>query len=335
MRTLALALGALATGIFPGFGGANGATLESIMLEGLGGKLFSPGHMHEVRRGKVARIDAKPLDVRELAAAIACLVDKPTEQVLAPFVDVVGTLPGTTLEDYASIDPASPNPALERVTLGPRAKAELPRYKGFTEGIGINLSESELHAARALPGRQDALNAFVRSVAKKRYTAYAQSGLNGIPPYVRGPGWQISPAEEMLRDLAEIARLPELSPDLLNAWRDYPVNQPANSRDGHYWLRADLDGRPALILTHRLVLSEANMDLVAIRHYYFSHFFDSGQAMALVTEVPEGRLLVYAGRFWVDGWTGTPSLKQKIGAKMLRKKMSGLLDDQGVCARGT
>jgi hypothetical protein len=137
----------------------------------------------------------------------------------------------------------------------------------------------------------------------------------------------------MLRDIDQIAHFPDLPPALLRAWRDYPAGQPEDSRDAHWWMQADLDGRPALVLTHRMAMSEARIDFVAIRHYYFSHFFDSGQAMAFVAEVPEGRLLVYASRFWVDGWTGSPSIKQKIGTKLLSKKMRGLLEDFGVCSR--
>lgn len=307
-------------------------TLEKFMVGAFNGRLFESGHVAEVRDGRIARIDAKAVDVRELSAAVACLVDDPAEKVLGPFVDVIGTIPGASLEDYAEIAPSEPESALAGVSLGPRSGQELPRYRKFEEGIGVNLSPGELETAGALAGAA-ALDDFVRSLATDRFTAYARTGLDGIAPYVRGPGWQADPRSEMLRDLEEIAHLPDLAPSLLDAWREYPDRQLDDSRDGHFWLRADLADRPALILTHRLAMSDAGIDFVAIRHYYFSHFFDSGQAMAFVADVPEGRVLVYASRFWVDGWSGSPSFKQKVGTKMLGKKMRGLLEDLRVCHR--
>jgi hypothetical protein len=319
---------ALALGASP----AAAETLEKFMGEAFAGGLFHSEHIKDVRRGKVARIDSKPVDVRELAAAVACLVDEPSWDVLAPFVDVIRTIPGANLEEYTAIHAAETASAFAGVSLGPRAADELPRYRRFEEGIGVNLSADEVRTARGLSGTEE-LDTFVRSLARDRYSAYAREGLDGIKPYVRGPGWEADPRGEMLRDLNEIAYLPDLAPTLFDAWRDYPAGQKPDSRDGHFWIRADLDERPALILTHRLAMSEGAIDFVAIRHYYFSHFFDSGQAMAFVADVPEGRVLVYASRFWVDGWSGSPSLKQKIGTKMLAKKMQRLLDDLGVCGR--
>ena len=127
--------------------------------------------------------------------------------------------------------------------------------------------------------------------------------------------------------------LHELYPGFHNAWLSYPRNVPENIvGDDYFWVKTNIDDRPAFILSHRLVTSSEDMQLVGIRDYYISHFFDASQRVAVVNRLESGEdILIYIERAWVDYWSGFASLSKKIGHKVMMKQMEYLLEDHGIC----
>jgi len=74
------------------------------------------------------------------------------------------------------------------------------------------------------------------------------------------------------------------------------------------------------------------MQLVGIRDYYISHFFDASRRVAVVNRLESGEdILIYIERAWVDYWSGFASLSKKIGHKVMMKQMEHLLEDHGIC----
>jgi hypothetical protein len=102
--------------------------------------------------------------------------------------------------------------------------------------------------------------------------------------------------------------------------------------DDYFWVKLDIDDRPAFILSHRLASSNADMHLVGIRDYYVSHFFDVSQRVAVVTRLDTGSdILIYIERAWVDYWSGFASLSKKLGHKVMKQQMEHLLEDRQIC----
>jgi hypothetical protein len=127
--------------------------------------------------------------------------------------------------------------------------------------------------------------------------------------------------------------LHEIYPEFHNAWLNYPASVPDDIvGDDYFWLKLDIEGRPAFVLSHRLEARNQDMHLVGIRDYYMSHFFDVSQRVAVVTRLQSGEhILIYLERAGVDYWRGLASLKKKIGRKVMAKQMEHLLQDHGIC----
>ena len=76
-------------------------------------------------------------------------------------------------------------------------------------------------------------------------------------------------------------------------------------RDDYFWVKLTIDERPAFVLSHRLIANSEDMQLVGVRDYYISHFFDVSQRVAVVARLESGKhILIFVERAWVDYWSG-------------------------------
>src|SRR5262249_21160482 len=72
-------------------------------------------------------------------------------------------------------------------------------------------------------------------------------------------------------------------------------SQPAQAAESFFWVNFDIDGRPTLALTHRLVTQQADGTyVVADRHYYVSRSHNAVQVVAGIFPVAEGALVLYS-----------------------------------------
>ena len=53
--------------------------------------------------------------------------------------------------------------------------------------------------------------------------------------------------------------------------------------------------------------------------------------LVAVVSVEEGDLFFYVNRFWVDEWSGMPSLKHKLGQKMMGGEMRNRIERHEIC----
>ena len=102
--------------------------------------------------------------------------------------------------------------------------------------------------------------------------------------------------------------------------------------DDYFWVKLTIDERPAFVLSHRLVANSGDMQLVGVRDYYISHFFDVSQRVAVVIRLESGKhILIFVGRVWVDYWSGFAALSKKSGHKVMKQQMEHLLENHGIC----
>ena len=91
--------------------------------------------------------------------------------------------------------------------------------------------------------------------------------------YLRGD--DVSPGEELRKTEEDMKGLHALYPGFHNAWLSYPRAVPEDIvGDDYFWVKLNIEERPAFILSHRLTANSEDMQLVGIRDYYISHFFD-------------------------------------------------------------
>ncbi len=317
------------------FGSLQIARAEWTLEQVLDKPYFTESDISSVRKGGFGVARIHEVSDRELAVVIACLVNDTSEKALAPFLGDSLPVDEDLLRDHGLIDPDAPERSFSEVSLDRNNAQEIANYLDAEPGFGLNLSSEEIEAFRALRERPDTeqVELLLADVLHARYRAYRESGLDGAPPYAREGGKVVRPGEELRKTEEQMTGLHELYPEFHNAWLRYPHSMPDDIvQDDHFWLKLEIEGRPAFVLSHRLVASNEDMHLVGIRDYYMSHFFDVSQRAAVVTRLDTGEdILIYVERAWVDYWSGLVSLKKKIGHKVLRSRMEHLLQDHGIC----
>ncbi len=119
--------------------------------------------------------------------------------------------------------------------------------------------------------------------------AYRKNGLAGAPPYAREDGTEVSPGEELRRAGEDMKGLHELFPEFHDAWLAYPREMPRGFvEEDFFWAKLNVDQRPTFTLSHRIAASNEEVQVVGIRDFYVSHFFDVLQRVAIVTQLDSG-----------------------------------------------
>jgi hypothetical protein len=306
-------------------------TLEQVLNE----PYFDASDIETVRKGGFGVAKIHEVSDREIAVVIACLVKGSSEDALAPFLGDTLPFDAEHLRSQGLINAASPDASFNGISLGENDRDEVQHYLEVEPGYGLNLSSDEIAALQALRGAAEParVEALLEDILHARYQAYRKDGLAGAKPYAREKGADVSPGQELRKTEENMQGLHELYPDFHNAWLRYPRKQPDDIvGDDYFWVKLNIDDRPAFILSHRLASRNADMHLVGIRDYYVSHFFDVSQRVAVVTRLDSGDdILIYVERAWVDYWSGLASLRKKVGRKVMETQMEHLLEDHGIC----
>jgi len=306
-------------------------TMEQILSE----PYFDASDIKSVRKGGFGVAKIHEVSDREIAVVIACLVKGDPKNALAPFLGDALPIDEELLEFQQLINTDFHEKSFAAISLGSDDHDETQHYLDAKPGYGLNLSGDEITDLQALrgsdnPGRVEAL---LEDILLARYLSYRENGLAGALPYAREKGEEVSPGEELRKTEEDMKGLHELYPDFHNAWLSYPRNMPEDLvGDDFFWVKLNIDERPAFMLSHRLVTNNEDVHLVGIRDYYISHFFDVSQRVAGVARLESGEhILVYIERAWVDYWSGFVSLSKRIGHKVMKKQMEHLLEDHGIC----
>ena len=306
-------------------------TIEQILAE----PYFDSSDIETVRKGGFGVAKIHEVSDREIAVVVACLVQGAPEDALAPFLGDSLPIDEDLLETQELINTGFHDKSFDSISLGSNDGDEVQHYLGAKPGYGLNLSTDEIAALHALNGADDTgqVEALLEDILFARYMSYRENGLAGAQPYAREKGEDVSPGEELRKTAEDMKGLHKLYPDFHNAWLSYPRNVPEDIvGDDYFWIKLNIDERPAFILAHRLVANSEDMQLVGIRDYYISHFFDVSQRVAAVTRLDSGEhILIFIERAWVDYWSGFVSLSKKIGHKVMKKQMEHLLEDHGIC----
>jgi hypothetical protein len=306
-------------------------TLEQVLNE----PYFDASDVDAVRKGGFGVAKIHEVSDREIAVVIACLVKGSSDAALAPFLGDTLPFDETHLQGQSRINTSSPDSAFHAISLDSNDRDEVQHYLDVKPGYGLNLSGDEIAALQALRGGAGPaqVEAKLEDILHARYLEYRKNGLAGAKPYAREKGADVSPGQELRKTEENMQGLHELYPDFHNAWLHYPRKLPDDIvGDDYFWVKLNIDERPAFILSHRLAARNADMHLVGIRDYYVSHFFDVSQRVAVVTRLDSGNdILIYIERAWVDYWSGLASLRKKVGRKVMQTQMEHLLEDHGIC----
>lgn len=270
-----------------------------------------------VRRAQAGEIVSTSIDESgrsEIGAAVGMVVKAPLDRI-APKVSMAGF---TELDPSVLAHGRIPTPATASSLSGLRIPpAELERLGQAAPGGDLNLSAEEIAALRkAAPNGAEAVGDAFRVLLAARVEAYRKSGLAGIAPYARSGG--TTSAGDALRSALDAAViLKRFAPDLHAALASYPKGVPAGFDDRFFWALLDVQGRPAVVLIHRLVGPEGEALLITERQFYASQGFNALQIVVGLFPVTEGTAVIYTNRTSSDQAARFGRMAQSMGRRVL------------------
>ena len=300
---------------------------------------FEEIDIQKTRSGKTVITDVHNVSDREIAAAIVCLVKGSPDSALDVFTGDSLPVSSDILEAQQLINETDAITAFEALSLkaGKGDNKEIQHYLSAAPGLELNLSAAEISDWQALGKSGNVTTAQAEALLKKhlhsRYAFYRNKGLANASSYLRKDGTSVAPGEELRKTEADKTGLQTILSDFYREWLQYPDVQPAGlTGDDYFWLKLKVEGRPVFALSHRLVSRSDDLQVVGIRDFYVSHFFDIAQGVAATIKLENGEhLFIYAVNVWIAHWNGIEALDKAIGKKYLGYHMKSLLTDHGIC----
>lgn len=261
----------------------------------------------------------------ELAATVALLVDRTVPEVYQPIrlhelIDV-----NNTVYAWRTIDPEDPMESLADLTL---PDDELDLLAKAKPGSNWNLSTEGFTDIRSIAqplreaspdARRSALMQGYRELLAERVKAYAVEGLGGVSPYARGKKKTGYPSKDLVyANPGPESLVADLAPAFHSALVKFPTAPSPTVESTLVWVLHEIDGRPAVVLGHRLVGLHHGDAFVAQRNFYVGHTFDALLIMAGCFPVGDESVVFYTNRTYTDLVAGFASgAAHSIGRKML------------------
>jgi hypothetical protein len=292
---------------------------------------LTDGERQRVLRGEMVTRTVEPPADRDLVVSLTFLTKAPRSRIVHqlsetglahanPQVTAFGEIQGYgTVEDFQGVE------------LGPHGQEEAQRYVGVRGSETLNLAASEIaeFAALATAGESApaAVEAQIRQLLLARYRAYKTQGLVGVEPYTRANGAPLYPANDMRRAADEVLVVRKYLPALYDLLLNYPNSQPVGFRENFFWLNYDVDERPDVVLTHRMVVPLGEAYAVVSRQFYVSHGYDVAQEIVVLIPTPEGSLVFYQNRTSADQAAGFgAAMKRARTRTMMHQEIAGIFN---------
>jgi len=290
---------------------------------------LSAGEKQQVLSGEFVTLSPKPTSERELATAMAFIVERPpaalVEDLKKNLVSGVdpdsiasGKITGDgTLADFAAL------------SLGSDAKKQAKLFLSAKPGEDLNLSKAEIAAFQALAkqgAEEKAVEDQIRKLLLGRFQAYHSRGLDGIAPYDRG-GKQTPAGGDLRRAVEASTIVQKEAPSFYDALLNYPKSRPAGLEEDFSWNHYIAHGTPVFLLTHRLWMPDGDAWVVSQRQYYVTASYNVVQSVAGLLPVTNGTLVVYVNRTSTDQVTGFGgSTKRALGTKVMTSQIKDLFE---------
>lgn len=276
---------------------------------------FDSGAIDRARNGQIVSRSIQESGRNEIGAAVAMIVKAQPEALRSRIVGA----------EFDKLDPsrlgqgtiAVPATAASFAALTIPA-SELDRLSRARPGDDLNLSTEEIAAlgAAAPKGKAAVADAY-KGLLAARVEAYRKNGVAGIAPYARSGGRSTSPADALRAALGAEKALFAQAPRILGALESYPRNLPAGAEDLYQWALVDVQGRPAVVLIHRLVVGMGDAIGIGTRQFYASQGFNASQILAGFLPVQEGTAVFYVNRTSSDQAARFGRTAQAIGRRMM------------------
>lgn len=208
-------------------------------------------------------------------------------------------------------------------------------------GSKFNLSAAEIDSFKTLKqmsskATKDAVLQRYREILFRRFESYRHGGTYAIAPYQRDEGLKSTPSLELRQAANASAVLLRYFPALYKVWLDYPQPLPPGAAEAFPWVNKKVEGRPAIILRHRISTDWNGGILVLTREFYAPHSYNSSQWLTGCLAYRDGTVVFQQVHSYTDQVAGIASdVKHIIGRELLEDKMlksfARLCDISGQC----
>jgi len=282
---------------------------------------YSPEARDTLLQGGVVATDLKRTRDDQLIAAVAVLVKAP----LATLAENVRL--GHNIERdeatsaFGTLDGQAGAAQFAAAGYDEGDKAEIDRLVGVSADGTFNLSKREMASLQTAlkavepdsgAAAEKASQAY-QAVLTGRFQAYSEKGLDGIEDYDAGS--RLKPAEELRAAYAQAKPfLDEYFPGFSSALGAFPAAQSPDIDNGFYWMKRNVEGRPAFILVHQMVQAGDGFVLLSQRQYFVGHTYQSLQVIALALPFEGQTAVFYVNSAYTDKITGFFSgVAQSVG----------------------
>jgi len=271
---------------------------------------------------------------RELAVGLALLVAAPLSD-LAQYLESGQLIAqDATISSFGIIGGEGKPDGLSGARFGRGEQDEAKSLLDATPGYRFNLAPPEFEAFRALRASAPPAGAVVqavsdeyRSLLSQRWRAYQQGGLGAIAPYARGGGVVTDPANDLRMAVSDADRLRPYEPELAAALMRYPDGSMPRAINRGYWVKRQIQRRPAISLLHQMVVSGPDLVVHVERYVYVGHSYNDAQIITGAVGTEAGTVLFATSRFSTDEVLGMGNqLKRAVGRSQLRDEMRKRLE---------
>jgi hypothetical protein len=287
--------------------------------------------------GEIVTYDRKDSMDRELALALVAVFDR-------PYADVIDALRGNRLFqfnefilDVAEIEGPADESKFAGIGYTIDEIGEVKALLAAGPGETFNLSAEEIRRLEALRGRAEGLddaallemiNEALREFLAERLRRYQDEGLDGIASYQRSRKKTISPSEELDAANRAMEDMRRSAPNFHGILQNFPGARIREIEHRFYVFKLDIAGRPGFVLSHRIYFFGAEFALLAERHIYSPHFYNSLQLVAGVIPHESKTVVFYGSRTYTDQVAGFGSgVKHAVGGKELAEGIRKLMGD--------
>jgi hypothetical protein len=340
-----LALGAclaaaLLAGIQPAFAEATAAapapalpTANEVLQE----LHISDSDQQSIRNGNIVEWSPSEGSDRELALGGVLLVKTKGADIVKLFREASSLKMVSVIKAYGKIAGDGTPADFARVVLAPNGEKEARRYLNASPGDELNLDAKEIAGFQALKAGGDAdavpvqkVEALVRQVLLARYQAYRTKGLSGIAPYQRADGRQLLASDELSIATKQLRGIAKYVPSFYDILLNYPAVETTARQDleeQFYWLNMDIFGRPTYALSHRMLLRIGEAYVMADRHFYASHDYNSLMQSVAALPTKDGMLVIYVSRVSTDQVAGFgSSMKHPVSRAIMAPYLKDLFE---------
>jgi len=296
-----------------------------------------PDSLGSLERGEIVTEQDLESGEKELAMDAALYLPVPQATVFAYLQRAEIEAIDADVTAHGEIQPGAGADAFARFAFAEKQGDEIEGLLNAGPGERFNLSEEEIDGFKTLrqqlagadkTSEAGAVMRHYREILLRRWQAYRDRGLAGIAPYAHPEGIPAAdPAAELRASAASDKSLARYFPALNTAWLGYPSGLPAGAVEQFFWMNRRVEGRPTAVLGHRLVQSADGGGVIAIRHYYVGHSYNSTNLVIGCLPHRGGSIVFYAQRTSTDQVAGMASgLKHAIGREQMKGQMVGRLE---------